>query len=270
MPEPKWFYGRGGQQTGPLSVAEMRELVTCGQISATDMVWREGMPTWIPANQAADLMPQSASAAPATVGYYTSSLGMPRCAVENLKGHAQPVGDTSDWPLDEPHMQQFEQAVKLRKKISAAAGLYRALLLLSGISLGIFIPLMIFSVGVSHGPQSMATVPLAIFSAAIGGFTVLYYFANRATRRSQAWAPLTMFIIYVLTILVQILGAVATASKAGAPGSPSDAAPQLVGGVVGIAFEIAFAVVSWRAFTAIRQYLTQPAWCQELIVKAGL
>jgi len=270
MAEPKWFYGRGGQQTGPLSVAEMREFVARGQITPTDMVWREGMPNWIPASQAADLMPPSQVAAPAPVGYYTSTLGMPQRAVENLKGHAQPVGDTSDWPLDEPHMQQFEEAIKLRKKISAAASLYRGLLLLSGISLGIFIPITIFSVGVSRGAQSMAMVPMAIVSAVIGGFTVLYYFANRATRRSQVWAPLTMFIIYVLTILLQILGTVMTASRAGAPGSPADAAPQLVGGVVGIAFEIAFAVVSWRAFTAIRQYLTQPAWCQELIVKAGL
>ncbi len=187
MAEPKWFYGRGGQQTGPLSVAEMRDLVARGQITPTDMVWREGMPNWIPASQAADLMPSSQAAAPAPVGYYTSTLGMPQRAVENLKGHAQPIGDTSDWPLDEPHMQQFEEAIKLRKKISAAASLYRGLLLLSGISLGIFIPITIFSVGVLRGGQSMAMVPMAILSAVIGGFTVLYYFANRATRRSQAW-----------------------------------------------------------------------------------
>ena len=271
MAEPKWFYGRGGQQTGPVSSIEMRELVMRGQITPTDMVWREGMPNWIPAHQAADILPPSQAAAPAPVGYYTSTLGMPQRAVENLKGHAQPIGDTSDWPLDETHMQQFEQAVKLRKKISAAAGLYRALLLLSGISLGVFIPITIFSVGMSRGPQSMAMAPLAILSAVIGGFTVLYYFAHRATRRSQAWAPLTMFIIYVLTLLLQVLGTVVTASRAGGSiGSPTDAAPQLVGGMVGIAFEIAFAVVSWRAFTAIRQYLAQPAWCQELIVKAGL
>jgi hypothetical protein len=223
----------------------MRDLVARGQITPTDMVWREGMPNWIPANQAADLMPASQVAAPAPVGYFTSTLGMPQRAIENLKGHAQPIGDTSDWPLDEPHMQQFEETIKLRKKISAAASLYRGLLLLSGISLGIFIPIMIFSVGVSRGPQSMATVPLAIFSAVIGGFTVLYYFANRATRRSQAWAPLTMFIIYVVVLLLQILGAVATAYRANSSmaGASNDAA-QLLGTIIGVLFEVAFAVVS--------------------------
>ena len=31
-----------------------------------------------------------------------------------------------------------------------------------------------------------------------------------------------------------------------------------------------FAVVSWRAYAAIPRYLGQPAWCQELIVSAGM
>src|ERR1700677_2121085 len=102
--ETNWFYCRGGQQNGPISTAQMKDLITRGQIAPADMIWREGMPNWIPARDAAELaLPSSptGNASPVPVGYYTSAMGMPAHAVENLRGHAHPTGDTGDWPLDE-------------------------------------------------------------------------------------------------------------------------------------------------------------------------
>lgn len=274
--ETNWFYGRGGQQNGPVTAAQMKNLITRGQIAPADMVWREGMPNWIPARDAAELAhlsPPSAGSAPVPVGYYTSTMGMPARALENLKGHARPTGDTGDWPLDEFRMQQFEQTVKLRKRVASAASLYRGLLLLSGISLGVMVPMMIFMLQMprSGAPRIITLMPLTVFVAITAGFTILYYFTHRATRRSYAWAPLTMFIIYLITLLVQLASAAMIAAGAGtAMGGAPSTAPQIVGTFVGILFEAAFAVVSWRGFVAIRKYLAQPAWCQELIVKAGL
>lgn len=50
----------------------------------------------------------------------------------------------------------------------------------------------------------------------------------------------------------------------------AQAGPEAVGLIVVLIFDAAFAIVSWKALAAIPKYLAQPAWCQELIVKAGL
>jgi hypothetical protein len=47
-----WFYGEGGHQNGPISDAQLDELLRTGKITATTLVWREGMPGWQPLNVA--------------------------------------------------------------------------------------------------------------------------------------------------------------------------------------------------------------------------
>jgi hypothetical protein len=47
-----WFYHDGSQQTGPVSDAQLDELLRLGKISPTTMVWCEGMKDWQPLNVA--------------------------------------------------------------------------------------------------------------------------------------------------------------------------------------------------------------------------
>jgi len=49
-----------------------------------------------------------------------------------------------------------------------------------------------------------------------------------------------------------------------------DVTAQAVSSAIVAIFAALFAVVSWRALAAIPRYLSQPAWRQELIVKAKL
>ena len=51
----EWYYGQGGQQEGPLDDAVMRERIAAGQVSSTDLVWREGMAEWLPLSQVTEL-----------------------------------------------------------------------------------------------------------------------------------------------------------------------------------------------------------------------
>ncbi|MCI0378491.1 MAG: DUF4339 domain-containing protein [Gemmataceae bacterium] len=53
-----WFYTREGQQTGPVSEAELKQLAANGVLKPTDMVWTEGMPAWVRASTSASLFPQ--------------------------------------------------------------------------------------------------------------------------------------------------------------------------------------------------------------------
>lgn len=56
----QWYYSKNGVQLGPISDNEIRMKLASGEISATDLVWRDGMNDWLPAAKVADLTPLSA------------------------------------------------------------------------------------------------------------------------------------------------------------------------------------------------------------------
>ena len=47
----QWHYARAGKQSGPVSAAELKQLASSGHLSPTDMVWKEGMSSWVPAEK---------------------------------------------------------------------------------------------------------------------------------------------------------------------------------------------------------------------------
>jgi hypothetical protein len=265
---PQWFYMRGQERNGPVGEAELRAVVARGGVQPQDLVWCEGMAQWTAAAQVPALS-SAFGASPAPVagvpmGYYTPSMGLPPRAVANLRGHARPTGDTGDWPLDDPRVNQFQQAVAIRKRVTAAANLYRALLFLSIIGGVIVLAVGAFTYSGGGGRAARgAGIAMLVVGAMMAGFALLYYFAARATMRAQRWAPLTMFILFVVGIVFSFANLFV--ARGGA--TPPEA---LIGVVVSFVLYGAFAIVSWRSFAAIRPYLAQPAWCQELIVKAGL
>jgi hypothetical protein len=66
MPEIQWWYAHGGEQLGPVSPADLRQLAANGSLAPTDLVWREGMPQWAPAGRVKGLFPETvAEPAPA-------------------------------------------------------------------------------------------------------------------------------------------------------------------------------------------------------------
>lgn len=76
MAETMWHYSVGGQQYGPVPEEQLKQLIAAGQVAATDLVWRDGLPNWITAQSAPELgAPAVAGAVPApVVGYYHSTV----------------------------------------------------------------------------------------------------------------------------------------------------------------------------------------------------
>jgi hypothetical protein len=60
-----WFYAKQGQQIGPVSSGQLRELARAGHVLPTDLVWKQGMASWVPGGSLPDLFPQGAAQFPA-------------------------------------------------------------------------------------------------------------------------------------------------------------------------------------------------------------
>ena len=58
----EWFYAKGKQKIGPVTEEQLEELVRSGEVSRTDMVWKQGMAKWQPAGAVDGLLPKSSPA----------------------------------------------------------------------------------------------------------------------------------------------------------------------------------------------------------------
>ena len=46
----QWFYSKNGQQQGPVSPEQLKQLAAAGKLQPTDLVWKEGMSQWVAAS----------------------------------------------------------------------------------------------------------------------------------------------------------------------------------------------------------------------------
>ncbi|MGC4016669.1 MAG: GYF domain-containing protein [Luteolibacter sp.] len=51
----QWHYGENGQQHGPVDENGIRQAIASGLVQPQTLVWREGMPNWLPLSQVAEL-----------------------------------------------------------------------------------------------------------------------------------------------------------------------------------------------------------------------
>lgn len=68
MPGANWHYNIGGELHGPVSIMELRSMMSAAKLHPNDYVWKEGMPDWLPVSQIPELQ-LTAVSAPAAAGY---------------------------------------------------------------------------------------------------------------------------------------------------------------------------------------------------------
>lgn len=58
QPDPaRWYYLDGGDQRGPVPLADIRAKVMDGTVGPESYVWADGMPEWMPARQVPAVTP---------------------------------------------------------------------------------------------------------------------------------------------------------------------------------------------------------------------
>jgi hypothetical protein len=55
----EWHYATDGNQHGPVSASELKQLAVSGTLGPSDLVWKEGMGEWKPASRVKGLFPKS-------------------------------------------------------------------------------------------------------------------------------------------------------------------------------------------------------------------
>ena len=60
----QWYYAQEGQQQGPVSQEQLKELASSGQLKPSNTVWKQGMAQWAKAGQVSGLFPASDPAQP--------------------------------------------------------------------------------------------------------------------------------------------------------------------------------------------------------------
>src|SRR5262245_3367331 len=68
-----WYYIQHGQKVGPVSDTQLDERVREGQLTPEALVWREGMPEWLPYGRVRSVK------APAVPGHPTGRLSCALC-----------------------------------------------------------------------------------------------------------------------------------------------------------------------------------------------
>ena len=46
----EWYVGSNGQQSGPFTLQQLRQMAASGQLSKTDLIWKEGLANWVPSS----------------------------------------------------------------------------------------------------------------------------------------------------------------------------------------------------------------------------
>ncbi len=65
--QPEFYYSRNGEVSGPFSYTELRDRASGGRLLLTDLVWKQGSDSKVPASSVQGLFPQAASMLPAEI-----------------------------------------------------------------------------------------------------------------------------------------------------------------------------------------------------------
>jgi hypothetical protein len=89
--ESQWYYANAGQKFGPITAAQLKWLAASRKLTPTDLVWKEGMASWVAAGNVQGLFVQGTAATPLPVARPASPVN-PRRPVQPQ----QPVAPQPD------------------------------------------------------------------------------------------------------------------------------------------------------------------------------
>jgi hypothetical protein len=304
----EWHYAKDNQQLGPVTSAQLRQLAGSGQIHPTDMVWKDGMPDWVPAGKikglfatnaatrpsaavatatatlpqpaahqpdaydvqpAQDTFPAAQQPAAASIAYYNPSQGLSERVAKTLKGFPPATGYQGEWPLSEMHLAQLKEAEKQRKALRGFNSLCQlGVLVCAFITLGSVIGFL----GALAGPGSTRILrgeSIAFIGGSLAGSLGLTVLCYLSGRAALKCRIWGPITIGSL-ITIGLLWILASFFLASSLGPNTRPELMLIAVLIVLLFFGALLYVCIRALIAIPKFLAAPVWAQEALVNAKL
>jgi len=184
-----WYYADSGRQNGPVTDEQLDELFRSGKITAYTLVWCEGMPDWLPYQQAKpDAVPPSPP--PASPGTWSQAAPGAVCAecgrmfnLDEMIRHGEVYICANCKPV---FLQKLGEGAKIKTGMLEYAGFWVRFgakfidnLILAVV---VLVPLFIFIFGfafkVASGSSGLSTQHGSVFGASMSGSELLANFAG--------------------------------------------------------------------------------------------
>ena len=88
MPGALWYYNVAGELYGPVSIFDLRGMISAANLRLDDYVWKEGMPNWLPISQVPELKSPAEGSSSAARAPAAQTEGPARRAPERTSGMA--------------------------------------------------------------------------------------------------------------------------------------------------------------------------------------
>jgi hypothetical protein len=304
----EWHYTRDGQQLGPVSAAQIKQLAASGQLRPDDLVWKEGMADWSPAARIKGLFtpaPTSATAPgarPVAVGQTFHPAPVEPAPTrphpgqhynDSFPSQAQPVSPIGYYnpaamgtrtatimkgyapPTgpggDWPLSDVHLAQLAAAEKLRKSIRTGAALFNALGFLYAIAGALMLFAtlLATNSAPAGRATALIGASMTVLAVFLLALAVLCFLAKSATTKCRIWGTIVFLCLFSIGVLGnLIALAGTAGSRGP--DAVEGMIGGGIGLLFMVAFITVTARALSAIPKFRACPVWAQEALINAKL
>ncbi len=306
----EWYYSQSGQQLGPITADQLKNLAASGQLQPGDLIWKDGMAEWTPAVRVKGIFPESgqpaanvpaaefapngayAPAAAVSPAYQSAAVGYSQGGYPNQPAGYAPSGQigyysaTSDigprtaqimsgYPAPTGPRGEWPLSDQHLSQLAQTESHRRCM----------------------RGFRSLCRLLVFFLSlASVGLFIAILYAAteSRSYRRGEEMFAMVMVLaVYAgFAVLYGFCGAAAMKCRVWGPvtalvfqcigligslcliigGAMSryDGPPMVISGLISAALVTTFLIITIRAIAAIPRFRASPVWCQEALVNAKL
>jgi len=193
MSEATWYYAAGGQQQqGPTTVEALVGMIQQGQLTSGDLVWREGMESWLPVSQVAELYGHTTAAPPSPRWQQPPAQSMPQ-ALNPAAGYPAAAPGTPYY--QDPSLANYGTTGKSYNGMAIASFVLSLVgLLFCGVVLGI-VAIILGAVALNgmktsgnrQGRRlSLAGVIIGVLDI-IAGIVIVLFYVGMAAHRSRGF-----------------------------------------------------------------------------------
>lgn len=185
----EWYVGRNGQRSGPFSTEQLKELAATGGLVPSDLLWKEGLETWVPVTKVKGLLPVEGGGTLPPLDRSQSG------GLAGIRGEAAPGADGSGLDDDNP----YRASTASGSVVATSSGVVYAdflprvgAYLLDGIFIGVIGALLQFGILILFGVASGGNDAITGIGSLLGSLasfviTLVYFVGYETSAKQGTW-----------------------------------------------------------------------------------